>query len=137
MAPRARVASLIERDDFGVIEFVVDVKAFTDDGAIFDEDAADWGIGTGQANGLAGEAERMFHEVLIVGIHGLVEQRIGVGLGVEGNEVVDLFAGADKTDGEAEFARDGDDDAAFGGAIELGENDAGDADAGGELAGLG
>src|SRR5580692_1031371 len=79
----------------------------------------------------------MFHKVLIVGIHGLVEQRVGVGLSVEGNEVVDLFAGADETNGQAKFARDGNDDAAFGGAIELGENDAGDTDAGGELASLG
>ena len=79
----------------------------------------------------------MFHEVLIVGIHGLVEQRVGVSLSVERNEIVDLFAGPDETDGEAEFAGDGDDDAAFGSAIELGENNSGDADAGGELAGLG
>jgi hypothetical protein len=78
-------ACLSERDYFRVIEFVVDVKTFTNNCTVFDEDAADWGIGTGQANGLAREAERMFHEVLIVGIHGLVEQRIGVGLGVERN----------------------------------------------------
>jgi len=66
----------------------------------------------------------------------VVEKRVGVGLGVEGDEVVDLFAGADEADGQAEFAGDGDDDAAFGGAVELGEDDAGHADGRGELASL-
>ena len=38
-----------------------------------------------------------------------------------------LFADADEADRQAEFAGDGDDDAALGGAVELGEDDAGDA----------
>src|SRR5579862_7162927 len=57
----------------------------------------------------------------------LVEEGIDIGLGVEGNEVVDFFAGADEANREIEFAGDGDDDSAFGGAVELGEHDAGDA----------
>src|SRR5579885_2933506 len=68
---------------------------------------------------------------------GLSEEGFGVGVGVEGDEVVDLLAGADEADGEAEFAGDGDDDAALGGAIELGEDDAGDANGAGKFAGLG
>ena len=47
-----------------------------------------------------------------------------------------MFADADEADGEIEFAGDGDGDAAFGGAVELGEDDAGDAGGLGEQAGL-
>src|ERR1700722_12659215 len=71
---------------------------------------------------------RIFHE--------LVKERVGVSFGVERNEIVDLFAGADETNRQAEFARNGDDDAALRGAVELGENDAGDANGRCEFAGL-
>ena len=47
------------------------------------------------------------------------------------------FAEADELDRDAEVALDGDDDATLGGAVELGQDDAGDADGVGELAGLG
>src|ERR1700735_1466727 len=66
----------------------------------------------------------------------LVEEGVDIGLGVEGNEVVDFFAGADETDGKIQFAGDGHDDAAFGGAVELGQDDAGDAGVAPEFAGL-
>ena len=58
---------------------------------------------------------------------GLVEEGVDIGLRVEGHQVVDLFAGADEADRQIQFARDGDDDAALRGAVELGEHDAGDA----------
>src|SRR5579883_1302077 len=67
----------------------------------------------------------------------LGEEGLGVGVGVEGDEVVDLLAGADEADRQAKFAGNGHDDAAFGGAVELGEDDAGDADGAGKFAGLG
>src|SRR5579859_4058564 len=70
----------------------------------------------------------------IIRVRGLIEERIGVGFGVEGNHVVDLFAGADEANGQAEFAGNGNDDAAFGGAIKFGENDSSDADRAGEFA---
>ena len=44
------------------------------------------------------------------------------------------YSGVD--DGELEFGGDGEDDAAFGGAVEFGEDDAGDAGGFGEEAGL-
>ena len=45
---------------------------------------------------------------------------------VEWNEVVNLLAGADETNRQIQLAGDGHDDAAFRGAVELGEHDAGD-----------
>jgi len=53
-----------------------------------------------------------------------VEKRVGVGLGVEGDEVVDLLASAYETDRQAQFARDSYDDAALRGAIQLGQDNA-------------
>src|SRR5438132_10255815 len=66
----------------------------------------------------------------------LVKQGIGVGFRVEGNHVVDLLAGADETDRQAQLARDGDNDTALGRAIEFGEDDSGDAHGGSEFARL-
>ena len=50
----------------------------------------------------------------------LVEKGVDIGLGVEGDQVVDLFAGAYEADWEIQFVGDGDYDAAFGGAVEFG-----------------
>src|SRR5258708_36845273 len=63
-----------------------------------------------------------------------VDQGVDEGFAVEGDEVVDLFADAGVDDGEFELGGDGEDDAAFGGAVELGEDDAGDAGGFGEEA---
>src|SRR5580704_1494235 len=49
----------------------------------------------------------------------LVEERVDIGLRVEGDEVVDFFAGADEADREIQFAGDGDDDAALRRAVQL------------------
>src|SRR5580692_3556751 len=73
----------------------------------------------------------------IVYLEELVEKRVRVGFRVEGNHIVDLLARADKTNGQSEFAGDCHNDAAFGRAIELGENDAGNGDGRRKLAGLG
>ena len=116
-----------QRDDFCVIAILILMKALADNFAFADDDAADCGIRAGEADAFARQVERVVHEANVVWVHGLVEERVDVGFGVERNQIVDLFAGADETNGEAEFARDGDDDAAFGGAVELGEDDAGDA----------
>src|SRR4029450_11088652 len=67
----------------------------------------------------------------------LGQQGVDEGVGVKGGEVVGALAEADQLDGDAEVALDGDDDAALGGAVELGQDDPGDADGVGELAGLG
>src|SRR5579862_557254 len=66
----------------------------------------------------------------------LVEEGVDIGLWVEGDEVVDLFTGADETDWEIQFVGDGDDDAALGGAVEFGEHDSCDAGVAPEFAGL-
>src|ERR1700746_579731 len=52
----------------------------------------------------------------------LVEEGVDIGLCVEGNQVVHLFAGTDETNWEIQFMGDGDDDAAFGGTVEFGEH---------------
>src|SRR5258708_21397359 len=65
-----------------------------------------------------------------------VEKRVGVGLGVERDEVVDLFAGAYEADWQAYFAPDGYDDATPRGAIPLGQDHARHADSGSRLARL-
>src|SRR5579863_9393153 len=54
---------------------------------------------------------------------GSVEERVDIGLRVERNEVVNLFAGANETNRQVQFARDGDDDAALRGAIEFRQHD--------------
>jgi len=63
------------------------------------------------------------HEANGVCVHGSVEEGIGVGFRVEGNHVVDLLARANEADRQAQFARDRDNDAALGRAIELREDD--------------
>src|SRR5579862_8736735 len=69
-------------------------------------------------------------------IEASIEERIDKGLRVEGDKIFRRLAGADKAHGQAEFAHDGHNDAAVRGAVKLGEDDAGDAGGGGELAGL-
>ena len=56
--------------------------------------------------------------------------------GVEGFDVFGFFAEADEFDGQIELVADGDDDAALGGAVEFGEEDAGDVDGLEEFLGL-
>ena len=68
---------------------------------------------------------------------GLIDERVDEGGTVEGDDVFDLFADARVNHWELEFGGDGEDDAALGGAVELGEDDAGDAGGFGEEAGLG
>ncbi len=55
------------------------------------------------------------------------EERVHVFVGGERDQVVDPFADADVTDRQFQIVRDRDDDAAFGGAVELCEDDAVDA----------
>jgi len=57
-----------------------------------------------------------------------LKQRLSKLLGVEGLQVVRLFAEADELDGQAELLLDGDDHAAFAGAVELGHDEAGERD---------
>src|SRR3954468_21300161 len=64
------------------------------------------------------------------------EQRLDERVGVEWLEVVDRLADADELDGEVDRLADGDDDAPLGGAVELGQDDAGAADRPGEALGL-
>src|ERR1700731_3977551 len=56
--------------------------------------------------------------------------------GIEWHEVLDGFAGAYKSHGQSQFARDGYDYAALCGAVELGENDSGNGGGGREFARL-
>ena len=64
------------------------------------------------------------------------DQCAGEGARVEFAEILGLFADADEADRQPELARDGDHDAALGGAVELGEHEAGDAHRFVELRGL-
>jgi len=64
--------------------------------------------------------------------HPLVEERVDEGGAVERDDVFEFFSGSGVDDGEFELSSDGEDDAAFGGAVEFGENDAGDAGGFGE-----
>ena len=57
----------------------------------------------------------------------LAQQCVDKCFGGEFQQVAHFFADAYEADGEIELAGDGDGDAAFGGAVELGEDDAGDA----------
>src|SRR4051812_819539 len=69
------------------------------------------------------------------GIHGVkmtastVHPRNGLGeiLGGKGREIVDALAHADEMHGQAVFVRDGDEDSAARGAVELGHREPGDA----------
>src|SRR3954465_14061209 len=56
------------------------------------------------------------------------EQRAGEVVGVERPQILELLADADQLDGDAQLIGDGQRDAALGGAVELGEDDAGDPD---------
>src|SRR4029077_16623695 len=125
-----------QRDDFGVIAPFVLMETFANDLAVAHNQATNVRIGAGQADAFARQGQRVFRETNVVCVHELVEQRAGVGFRVEGNQVVDLLASADEADGQREFARDGHHDSALGGGVELGENDAGDPDGGGEFARL-
>ena len=53
------------------------------------------------------------------------EERFDVGLRVERLQVVELLADADELDRQAELLLDAEDRAALGGAVELGQDDAG------------
>ena len=59
---------------------------------------------------------------------GLAEQRVHERLRVEGRQVVGAFSEPDELDRHAQLALYGDHDAALGGAVELGQHDAGDVD---------
>jgi hypothetical protein len=49
-----------------VIAAVVLVKTFAEDSAVFNEDAADSGVGAGEADALAREVQGVLHKVKIV-----------------------------------------------------------------------
>ena len=53
----------------------------------------------------------------------LVEQSVDVCFGIEDRQVIDVFADADITYREVKFLRDGDSYAAFGCAVEFGQDD--------------
>src|SRR5215472_6027995 len=103
------------------------MKAFADNLAVVHDDAAHRWIWAGQAYPFARKLQGALHEANVVSVHDSVEERIGVGFGVERHKIIDLFAGTNKPDRQAEFARYSHDNAAFGRAIELGENDPRDA----------
>src|SRR6476469_4638653 len=81
---------------------------------------------------------RPAHVLVVVGRERASSHDDGVdeGLGVEGGEVVGALAEADELDRHTELALDRDDDAALGGAVELGQDDARDVDRLGEDLGL-
>src|SRR5215831_1354899 len=108
------------------------MKTFAYDLAVVDDHAADCRIRAGQADASACQGQRVLHETNVVFVHDLVEKGIRVRFGVEGNQIVDLLAGADKANRQAQLTRNGDDDATFGRAVKFGEDDSCDADRRGE-----
>src|SRR5258707_10595879 len=116
------------------------MKAFANDlrFMIFSADdyAADGWIGAGQANAITRKFQCALHEANVMLIHELVEEGSRVRFGVEGNHIVNLFAGADEADRQPEFAGNRNDDAALGRAIQFGENNSRDANSARELARL-
>jgi len=62
-----------------------------------------------------------------------LEQGVDEGVGLEQGQVFGLFADADVLDRQADLLADGDDDAALGGAVELGQDDARAVDRVGEM----
>ena len=82
-----------------------------------DDYATDGGIGTGQANAITRKFQRTLHEADVMLVHELIEKGSRVRFGVEGNHIVNLFAGADEADRQPEFAGNRNDDAALRGAI--------------------
>ena len=109
-----------ERNDFGVVAPAKLMETFADDVARVDDDTADSRIRAGEADAVAREFQRTLHEADVVIVHSLVEKGGSVGFGIERDHVIELFAGAHKTDRQAEFAGDSDDDSALGGAVEFG-----------------
>src|SRR6185437_13694792 len=103
------------------------MTTFADDCTLSDENATAQGIGAGEAGAFAGQSQGVLHEASGVRVHSSaessVEKRIRVGFRVKGHHVVNLLAGADETNGQAELARDRDDNAALGGAIEFRQDD--------------
>src|ERR1700732_1270898 len=103
---------------------------------LFTRTAPTTGFGCASATPRCAKSKARFRNAWCNAARELVEERVDIGLRVEGDEVVDFFAGADKADGEVQFAGDGDNDAAFGGAVELGKHDTGNARVPPKLAGL-
>src|SRR5207245_8215091 len=129
-------ARRLQCHDFRVVARFVLMKALADNLAFAHDNAAYRRIRAGKANAFAGKRQRMLHEANGVFVHGSVEEGIGVRFSVERHHVVDLLAGADEAYGQAQLARDGNDDAAFGRAIEFGKNDSGDSHGGSDFARL-
>src|SRR5260370_34995772 len=98
------------------------MKSFADNLTVVNNDAADSGIGTSEPDAFARKFQRTLHEANVMFVHQLVEKRRCVGFRVERNHVVDLFASADETNGQSEFARNCHDDSALGGAIEFSQH---------------
>ena len=93
-----------------MIAFVVLMKSFADNLSIANNDAANGGVGTGETDALARKVQRTLHEANVMFVHQLIEKGSSVGFRVERDHVVDLFAGADKANGQTKLARNRDDD---------------------------
>src|SRR5207245_11151881 len=102
------LARRFQRDDLCVIAPIVLMKPFTDNlsavNSIADDDAADGGIWAREAHAFARKLERAFDEANVMLVHQLVEQGSSVGFGVERNHIVNLFAGANKTNRQSKLA---------------------------------
>jgi hypothetical protein len=58
-----------QRDDFGMVAPIVLMEAFANDLAFVNDDAANGGIGAGEADAFARELERALHEADVVFVH--------------------------------------------------------------------
>ncbi len=63
------LAGHLQRNDLGVIERVILMKAFTDYVSLADDYTTHRGIGTGQADALPREVQRALHEANVVFVH--------------------------------------------------------------------
>jgi hypothetical protein len=87
-----------QRDDFRVVTPIVLVKSFSNDFSLADDHTANHGIWTCEATPLARKRQGVLHEANGVFVHDLIEKGVCVRFRVEGNQVVNLFAGAYKAD---------------------------------------
>ena len=117
------VTGLLEGDESRRALPGTGVKTATDDLIVAHQDRADQWVGAGLPAALAGQIQSLARE----NRDSFLEERFDELFRLEWQQVFRLFADADVADGQIQLARDRHHDPAFGGAIQLGQHDAGDA----------
>ena len=124
VAPRASAPASAKRHHFGMPSVCVDMKAAPDDLAIPHQHRPHRRIRTGPPQPFPGQRPAPRPCKKFASASGSLEQRSHELFGVERQQIVHLFAHPDIADRQVQLARDRDHDAAFGRAVQLGQNDA-------------